>query len=747
MRGLTLRRNSDLLVAALVFVLAGLGAWGYLRNDAIKVRPDATPDDYSLLPSLLWATGHGFSFTIDPLPDCDAFLLQQQEAIEPDAVPSDLHCFPAIARSVQDRQNLLYLVGIIWRVFGISWSNLKIALAVIFAINAVLTYALFRLGMNRLLSIVGVLLAMTAPVLLRETPWLRSVCKAPFILVSILIIGHILTTRMRPRTILFLALLTGCVIGVGFGFRQDPLICLPAAAGAIALGARIESKHWFAYRMLACVLLAAAFTVTGWPSLRITRDTGGSNAFYLIQGFSASCLAEADLRPPFYAVATDTDDYLIHGIISEYADKLPDADTENYRSVAVMRQAHFVAMLQSAPTRAVCDVLAPMLPGDLELCAPTAEFVGRSLVRDLHTTFPGDFVTRWYGTVLRVIRGMRCPASMQEDVPIARALRAIHQPISAHLEHYGHWYALATVLAVASQSVWLALCLLGILLYFGGYVSLEFQTRHAFHLNFLAYWFPLFLLGGAWRVARGACRFRMMGLLNGIRNLRGWLPYIGRPAVLSLCMLLILVSLLYGARWFQMREMRDLRDRFAHADLEPLPYHTMEKDGRTLYVPDAFPAFQESVLDRLHEFLAGRGFPAIAQPIVRSEYVVLETETTGGGGDFSYQGNMQDIFFRLRNADGPTRVLIFTPVFKYADSYMTRETSSAYFTFKGFRLGSDITLKNIYRVRNTADFPLLLTAFITDNPENTEWYCRLPRLSPWGGAVSESLTNWMRDKT
>ncbi len=728
---LTRRRRVECVIALLVFVAAGLGGYAYLRDDRIKVRPDATPDDYSVLPALLWATGHGLSFTVDPLAHCAAFLRQEQDSLDPSAVPNDLACFPAIAKSVQDRENIYYLVGIVWRVFGISWHNVKVILAFIFALNAVLAYGIFRFGMNRLLSVVGTALTMASPIMLREAPWLRSVCKAPFILASILLICVVLTNRLRPRTLLPLALLMGVVVGVGFGFRQDLLICMPATLTALALGARVEGGHQLLHRALACMLATLGFGVCAWVPISMTRDTGGNNAFYLTQGFSANCIAAADLKTPFYAVLTDTDDYLVHAFMVDYASKQHRVGLDNFRSVAAMRLAHFATMLQCAPARAVPDLLTNSPPGDLELGAVKGEAIGRDLVRSLLTRFPGDVIARWYGAALRVVRGVSGMPQSREEVPVFETMQKAYQPVANHLTRYGLWYALAVLLIVSARSVWLALCIAGLVLWFGGYVSLEFQPRHAFHLSFLGFWFPLCLLGAIVRGLHALHRMSAGAALPAIRNVRGWLPYAGRMALFAVVTVAALASVLALARYVQASQTRALHEQYAHADLETWAYEVQTDTGHDVYVPQDLPAFRQTLGGRIGEMLAGYGLPAVVGPNVRSEYLAVDLECNGNNVFLAYEGLADGFHYEIPHPHGGSHVRVFVPVFKYSDSFREREPSSASFVFNGFRLGPDLTLKGMSRVRNADDFPMLLTVALTDDPNETRWEWELPDLCPW----------------
>lgn len=741
------RKYGESILALLIFALALTAGWGYLRNDAIKVRPDATPDDFTLLPVLLWTTGHGLSLTLDPLPQCQAFLNQQEDRLDPSAIPADVTCFPDVGKFEQDRQNLHYLVGLVWRVFGISWSNLKGMLAVVFALIAVLSYGIFRLGMNRLLSIAGVVLTMSSPIMLHEAPWLRSVCKAPFILASILIIGWMLTRRLRPGALLSLALLNGIVIGIGFGFRQDPVICLPPALAAAALGARLTAEHGLRYRLLACFLMLAAFTVSAWPSLRMTHDTGGNNSFYLTQGFSARCFEDAGLLPPFYTVAATTEDHQIHALITDYARKQDKTAIDNLSSARAMGLAHFTAMLQCAPDRAICDLAVEKLLGnidDMDLWSKQAELAARRLTADLYKTFPADVVARWYGAVLRVVQGLRLSLSEAEDSAVYRAALDLHGALGDHLDRYGHWYAFFAIVIVSARSFWMALCMLMVLLYFSGYTSLEFQMRHAFHLNLLAFWFPLFLLGLA---GRALCHARAVGrhsIIASARSARAWFRPALRMAGFGAAAVLVLALPLWAARVYQQDRVREIHDRLVRAELEPVPFEVTRKEGETLCMPGAFPGFAESVLDKTHELLASWGIPAAVGPVVRSEYVALDIECTGNVAELMSQKNPIRVCRSLPETVKGNLVRVFIPVFKYSDSFIARQPSTASVAFDGFRLGNNVSVKRMYWVRTAKDFPVLLTACLPLEGQETRCCYELPSLFRWNGTLGGHLIQRLR---
>ncbi|HNR36077.1 MAG TPA: hypothetical protein PKO36_12910 [Candidatus Hydrogenedentes bacterium] len=496
-------RSGEAVIVAALFLMAGTAGWAFLNQPGVLFRADAESDCKLFGASLLWAMGRGMHGTTEITPEMAEFFTQQRPSLSPEEIPPDLTRFPTTGKFHVDRLYMLYAVGILWRLFGISWASVKIFWAAVFGVTGVLTYGIFRLGMNRWLSLAGTVLTLASPVMLGQLPWLRSFCKAPFLLAVMLAAGYLLLREVRPRTLLWLSLVTGFVIGIGFGFRQDAVMGLPALLAVVALGTRVAHRTPGRFRLAAALALVGAFAIPAWPVLRMTRETGGNNAFYMAQGFALESVfdigAERAMVCPFHS----NGDYLMHALIADYDTKQDHLPPDDFSSLRTLGAARLVTSLQANPLQAVMDLVLNMElfnRDQVDIWRKKTELLTRKLVLSLYATFPADVIGRSYAASLRIVRNLQPRNFFKEENGMFRAAERWAVPVSRHLDVFGPWYAAAAFVVIGSLGLRRAAGCLLLFLYFTGYTSIEFQMRHAFHLNFLSFWFPLFLAGAAWAV-------------------------------------------------------------------------------------------------------------------------------------------------------------------------------------------------------------------------------------------------------
>src|SRR5262249_31683123 len=160
------------------------------------------------------------------------------------------------------------VVAVTWRMTGVTWRAITPILGVAFSIVSVTTYGLFRSQFGRFVSLVGATVMMLSPVQLANLPHLRDYSKAPFIL-GLMAIGVWLTLReWSARAVLIFAAVTGVLLGIGLGFRNDVLIAMPPALvlfGVLVPVAGIGRVRW---RLCAVGVLLMAFLTAGYPILR-----------------------------------------------------------------------------------------------------------------------------------------------------------------------------------------------------------------------------------------------------------------------------------------------------------------------------------------------------------------------------------------------------------------------------------------------------------------------------------------------
>jgi len=279
-----------------------------------------------------------------------------------------------------------------------------------------------------------------SPQMLTMMPSLRDFSKAPFILLLIFLLGLLIKYRFQMKPLAGLSLLLGLVNGIAMGFRQDALVFILPACVIVTVSVFRSERPFLKRRLLAPVLLLAAFFAAGGP-----------------QGFSMKRFASLGLEPGAYEpLASGSDNYTF-----------------------AMLQDYYSRVNEQADTK-------------FGFNSPGAEAAGRQFLLDMGFRFPGDLLARGYGALLRTLRYTDgVPLWHITGSPWQDLLEAYHEALKHHLHRYGPAYAVLTMLLISAHSLSLAFGLFIFVLYSCGYVSLQCEFRHAFHLSFV----PLWILG------------------------------------------------------------------------------------------------------------------------------------------------------------------------------------------------------------------------------------------------------------
>jgi len=713
--------GADGQVALAVLVAASLAGWAYLTAFGIVTGPEHNVSDM-LRPAVFIATGYGFCDCRPLPPAVEDFLNHRSPRLDPGVIQPD----PRIARVrgtfYQDRYYLIRAVGLLWRIFGISWKTVNILSAFFFGATAALLYGIFRFGMGRTLSLTGVALTMLSPVMLMQVPSIRDFTKAPFILATIFLCGYLLLRRMARKRFYAVAVAGGFVIGAGLGFRQDVIICLPLVLLFLVFFARGEPRLAVRTRLGGALLLLVCFLPPAWPALSITAETGGNNSFYLTQGFSLPCVKEVDVLRSSYTPLYTNSDYIVQAYIYTFAKtQLPYyKNLHNWQVLAMTSGIGEALATPASPTVALGPLSMFAAFGDrLDTWTPPAEQAARRYVYELATTFPGDVIAKWYAAALRVIRNLQPIAYFYRPPdPMLAKVTALEAPLARHCYHYGLFYALAAFLIISAHSFRLATGVLFILVYSCGYPSLEFQVRHAFHLNFAAFWFPCFVLD---KIVVAAKPRRLIAALK-----RPWLrpafAPMGRMALFAVFAAALFCVPLYVARAFQEKNVTRLLARYQEAELEPLEVtEQTDSDGRTIYCPGRFPSFEWIPPVKLLNVLALTGLPVKRVPDILVEYVVAEFETTTQSPDVDIRYKDPGPYFDqwepypLTNEPVPCTFRFFFPVFYFTDNFRL-PYGAGVTTFKGLAFPDSVNLTAFYRVRNKHDFTFLMNVWLPSDP-------------------------------
>jgi len=693
---------SDRVLALFVLVFGTAVGIAYLVTWTGVIGPRYGLNTTWLVPAVMVACGQGWLHTDhEQVPGLTEFLEQKTLEFVPDHLPAELparhHTF------VECHRYLNWAVGITWRLCGISWHALKVLLAVLFGVTAAIVYGLFRLGMNRFLSTAGAALFVLSPGVLSMLPHLRDFSKAPFILGTIFILGYLVKRPVKIALFLALAGLLGLIEGIGLGFRQDLLICVPASVFVLAFGAQLEARAVVRWRLAGVAVLLVCFGIPAWPILRVMRAQGGAeSSHYLLQGLFTDCEDTLGLGRASYERLYSNNDNFVYAAVNTYDRRVRGGtDPMNFTSAS------------SGPA-------------------------GRALFLEFVKTFPADMITRGYAAVLWTLgNGMAHLDPGIETNPFLRRSLALVTPLDAHLKRYRLGYALAAVLILSCHSLRLAWLAFFLFLYFSSYSSLAFQYRHSFHLSFIPVWMLGFAIDRAVyagrRLARPAARQEIKRVLASPRQ---WWAAPTRRMLLFLAGAAILILAPLGvARAYQCRQVDKMLDTYAQATLEPVATTPEALQDWVLFRPaDRLPSFssalEELPWERASEIPGEYLIAEVAsRAVLRPIWVRYGTEQYAN--DFSHVLNIGPT-----DADEHATTKYFFPVYQAAvpltpstgeaplDTYALPWRRSSFAGVALLREHAD-EFKGLYRVSNVRDFPLFLNLSLPTDPAVFRRYQKL----------------------
>jgi hypothetical protein len=394
------------------------------------------------IPAVAFAVGWGFqNFDSNEVPQVREFLNSGLGVLEtPLAPPKEFRDWEPYEKY---NRYLIYTVGVLWRIFGISWEVAR-ALHVVFCAWAVgAFYLLSRLLLRPVFAVLVTMVGVLILANVAEMNDLRDFSKVPFLFTAFLLLGLCLRGLSSRKALFVVALGLGATVGIGLGFRHDLTLVIPAAALVFFLMPPSLSLRTIFLRGGVFLTCLATFLIAAWPILNAFSKHGSLFAHHFLMGQATECDLRMNLEPASYDRI-----YRLHDVLVSFS-------------------AHAVYPYPITELRQNEDAKT-------------------SLVRRLITTFPADtLLTRPYASVLAII-GESWRIGLSHRVPTGFYLRLEHIPDCL----LWAWTALACITLIffaPQQGIAVLLCLL----YFLGYPSILFQMRHYSHLYLL----PILLQG------------------------------------------------------------------------------------------------------------------------------------------------------------------------------------------------------------------------------------------------------------
>lgn len=522
-------------MVVLIALAGGVGA-GYVQQWRDAGRPQTFYQQY-FEPALMIACGRGFVIAQGPTPAAiDTFLQQTSDRFDCAQLPADL---AVTSHNLYQYAwfYLMWMVGLFWKVFGVSWSGLVPLFGALFALVVALAYAVFRLAVPAWVAWPAAAALMLSTLHLQNLPHLRDYAKAPFV-IGLLLILFCMVKRPTTKRVVALSALYGLVLGIGYGFRADFLANIPPLFMTVLLFVPGFSVRQIGAKVAALAVAAMLFIGTSWPAVSYVVNQGGCQFHVILVGLEHNFNLNLGVSPSYYGWISRLSDEYIHTSINSFI----------YRTEG-----------------------APPVP----YCTPEYDAASGAYLKTIAANFPADMVTRAYASTLRV---MDLPFYLWGTGP------------DTTLERSRIGYMLMNVVGTARLAVAIALLLLGAyswrlglfalvtVLYFGGYPSLQFGHRHFFHLEFMGWWAMAFVF---WQTVRAG--LWMTG--------RAGPPWEGRARVFGLQLvrfaavtLLLLFVPLPIVRAYQDQRFAGIRDTLLAAPRVPVPLEPTA-DGTAIELP------------------------------------------------------------------------------------------------------------------------------------------------------------------
>lgn len=522
---------------ALLVVIAGVWGARYVQRWRAEGRPQIFYQQY-FEPALMIACGRGFVIAQGQTPAAIAdFVAQKTDTFDCAQLPADL---PVTSRNLYQYAwfYLMWMVGLFWWLFGVSWSGLAPLFGSLFALVVGLAYAVFRLAVPAWIAWPAAATLIASTLHLQNLPHLRDYAKAPFVIGLLLILFYMVARPSLKRTV-WLSAVYGVVIGVGYGFRADFLANIPPLLVTVLLFVPGITWRAIGAKAGALALAAVLFVGTSWPAVSYVVNQGGCQFHVILVGLEHNFNLNLGVAPSYYGWISRMSDEYIHTSINSYL----------YRTEG-----------------------APPVP----YCTPEYDVASGAYLKAIAASFPADLVTRAYASTLRV---MDLPFYLWGTGP------------DTTLERSRIGYMLLNVVGTARLAVALAVLLLGAhswrlglfalvtVLYLGGYPSLQFGNRHFFHLEFIGWWALAFLSWqavrtGLWLAGRAGTPWEGSGRAFGLQ--------LAQFAAVVLVLVLLPLPIV---RAYQDARFAEARDQLLTAPRVPVPL-VATADGSALELPE-----------------------------------------------------------------------------------------------------------------------------------------------------------------
>lgn len=561
-----------------------------------------------------------------------------------------------------------YLSVPIVQVIIFVWNLIKPALplvspfGILYGIEIIALYGIFRLGMGKVVSLLCLLSIMFSAIQMNHLmPFFdKYFIRTPFVFALIFIMGLLVTRVYKPKKIIGMSILAGLIMGVGIMFRPDLLVFGFNMILAIVLFAPKSSYANTKVKAFAILVfvLVTFFTFLTYPKGNLERKTN-SHAF--VNGSSTFFDERFGLKNPGY-------DW-------------------NYLFLD-----EFTSSISFAQARVQDQNLEYRDYGPVDN--------QRKLIL---SNFPADILMRFYATLLKIVEipfeYILPPFGLNSSW--ISSLFKIRGMILGCLQGFGLWFLVVSLLMISGKNLrkgFFCLLLLSslILLPFVHWLGYYF-----FYLEFISYWAIGFIIFQTYTFTKKHLHGNPFHKDENLFVKSHWAYRIilRRLIIFILTTSLIVTLPLYLLRFYQRSRIANIVDKYRNADIEPLQVKTVGLKNGGVLLTDS----------KLFYHLTNKGF--------KTEELMLELYGNRAGCEcvwltLRYDGapNIRMNFSRsvsINQGGGGENIRYYFPVMSQKDMIIPPDVS--YFSGIEISANQRACIKGLYRVKDLRELPMLLT--------------------------------------
>lgn len=436
-----------------------------------------------LYPAIFFASGKGLgTIDIKKFPNIEKFIARETDSLDIITLPNDITLQPTKTAYELSHLYLLYTVGWIWRLWGVSIASLMILTYIFYILNSVFLFLLCRQFLGSILAFLATLFTVFSPPFLTTSISLRDYSKGPFILLFLVLLIWIIKNRYRPCLVLLLSSACAAVLGLGAGFRQDCLIAIPLFLFVILLLLPWNRQQRPVHiRLGSIVLFVLIFFILARPVLLgISLEGGEVNAHTFVQGISTEAESSITFGDASYAIVPNTWDTTTYATLVTYARR-----TGNSRPMINPYSAEYQKVMgnDSGP---LC------FNSQLYFTGAAYGQSGHQYLLNIMRFFPADLLVRSITTIRHIIEmPYRCYAffdarSLHKHGPIAW-IHTVNKAIAKILFKTPEIFGLVLLLAILLQPKFHIIVFAFMCTYLMSYPSILLQDRHYYHMVFVPY--------------------------------------------------------------------------------------------------------------------------------------------------------------------------------------------------------------------------------------------------------------------